>query len=341
MSSIGIKDSRNINIDFLRFIGLILVVLAHVKSPHWLHEIRCFDVPIMVFCSGLTCKGKVFGNYWSYIWKRTKRLLIPSYLFVLFFYAWFYAGEYVATKTIQIDWKDVGNAFLLRNASMMGFLWVIKVFLLIMFVTPLLVKLADRIQSLKILIIVLLIMVCLQQGLVVLCEHVPIKFLRIVYREYFLYLTGYSTVFLLGVKIGKQDNWGKHSLWVSIILLLLVFGSYVGINGLPFQLLSQQYKYPPQFWFILYGAACSVTLWLLIRKQNLKGKLSHFCVWMGQNTIWLYLWHVIGLRVGWMVSDHWAIQYCIVLVFSILVFAFQYYIVKKINKPFFNKYFIG
>lgn len=336
-----ISLNRNLNIDFLRFIGLILIVLAHVQTPHWLHEIRCFDVPLMVFCSGLTCQGKSYGNYWKYIWKRAKRLLVPSYLFVCFFYLLFYIEEYLTTNVLSLDWIDIRNAFLLRNDSLMGFLWVIKVFLLMMFVTPLLVKLADKIKAVYLLVIVCMGFILLQQGLVQLCDYIPYKICRIIYREYLLYLTGYSALFLLGVKIGKANNIRNITLWVSIALLIVVVGTFVSIHGLPFHLLSQQYKYPPQFWFILYGAVCSVTLWMIVRTLKLKNTLSHFFVWMGQNTIWIYLWHIIGLRVDWIVSDHWAIQYFTVLAFSIAVFALQFFVVRKINKPFFNKYFVG
>lgn len=53
---------RNTYIDFLRFIGLTLIILAHVKAPVWITELRCFDVPLMVFVSGISFKflGGVF-----------------------------------------------------------------------------------------------------------------------------------------------------------------------------------------------------------------------------------------------------------------------------------------
>lgn len=332
---------RNLNIDFLRFIGLLLVILAHVQTPHWLHELRCFDVPMMLFCSGLTCKGRSFGNYWSYIWKRTKRLIIPSYVFVIIFYALFYSEAYITTKTFNFDRMDFINALLLRNDSMMGYLWVIKVFLLVMLITPVLIRMADRIKSFVTFILILAAILVAHQGMVVAIDFIPIKIIRIIYREYFLYLTGYSILFFLGVKIGNLVSVSKKDEYMSVVALVVTFVAYVGIHGLPFHLLSQYYKYPPQFWFILYGAAFSVMLWFQIRKLHVKGRLSRFCVWIGQNTIWIYLWHIVGLRVAWAVSNHWAVHYLAVLVFSVLVFAVQYFIVKKINKPFFNKYFIG
>jgi len=48
------NSSRVVQIDILRFIGLSLIVFAHVKPPTILFEIRSFDVPLMLFISGMS-----------------------------------------------------------------------------------------------------------------------------------------------------------------------------------------------------------------------------------------------------------------------------------------------
>lgn len=50
--------SRDIEVDVLRSIGILLIILAHIKAPLMLTIIRCFDVPLMVFVSGLCYSGK-------------------------------------------------------------------------------------------------------------------------------------------------------------------------------------------------------------------------------------------------------------------------------------------
>lgn len=49
---------RDIEVDVLRSIGILLIILAHIKAPVIPTVIRCFDVPLMVFVSGLCYSDK-------------------------------------------------------------------------------------------------------------------------------------------------------------------------------------------------------------------------------------------------------------------------------------------
>lgn len=49
---------RDLSIDLMRAIGLLCVILAHVNPPATLMQIRCFDVPLMLFVSGLVFSGR-------------------------------------------------------------------------------------------------------------------------------------------------------------------------------------------------------------------------------------------------------------------------------------------
>ena len=75
------QPQRDLYIDFLRFIGISLIILAHVEAPSGITQFRSFDVPLMVFVSGLSFSTKG-GGFWKYVWKRVKRLCIPVYLFL-------------------------------------------------------------------------------------------------------------------------------------------------------------------------------------------------------------------------------------------------------------------
>ena len=44
---------REDRIDFLRFIGLSMVIFAHVGPPKLLFQLRNFDVPLLVIISGM------------------------------------------------------------------------------------------------------------------------------------------------------------------------------------------------------------------------------------------------------------------------------------------------
>lgn len=64
MENKDIKTSRDSYIDFLRAIGLLLLVVAHTSAPPAIAAIRTFDVPLMIFISALCYKplrGGVFN----------------------------------------------------------------------------------------------------------------------------------------------------------------------------------------------------------------------------------------------------------------------------------------
>lgn len=55
--------NRDISIDLLRFVGLSCIIFAHIDAPFVLNQLRCFDVPLMLFVSGLTCSGRSIPDY--------------------------------------------------------------------------------------------------------------------------------------------------------------------------------------------------------------------------------------------------------------------------------------
>lgn len=60
---------RDSTIDLLRVLGTLLVILAHVKIPKVMSEIRTFDVVLLVFISGMSLKYAKHKHYFVYIKK--------------------------------------------------------------------------------------------------------------------------------------------------------------------------------------------------------------------------------------------------------------------------------
>lgn len=82
-------------IYLLKFIGLCAVILCHVNPPHQVYNLRNFDVTMLVFASGM---GFAAGrknylespqSYLLYVWKRIKRLVLPTWLFLLVYFVFF------------------------------------------------------------------------------------------------------------------------------------------------------------------------------------------------------------------------------------------------------------
>ena len=89
MNASVIKSSlRNDSIDILRFVAILGIIVIHCDpQSFFVRQLRNFDVPLMVFLSGVGFglsfkRNKI--SYGQYVWKRFKRMVLPTWIFLLF-----------------------------------------------------------------------------------------------------------------------------------------------------------------------------------------------------------------------------------------------------------------
>lgn len=78
-------------IDLLKAIGLLLIILAHAKPGFFIMQLRIFDVALMVLVSGYLAqasytRSKSLAEYYK---KRVIRLYMPTFCFLTFFFLFF------------------------------------------------------------------------------------------------------------------------------------------------------------------------------------------------------------------------------------------------------------
>lgn len=78
---------RDTTIAVMRAIGLMLIILAHVSPPNILFQLRTFDVPMMLFVSGMSyfIAAKKNVSLVPYVISRFKRLVLPAWIFITIF----------------------------------------------------------------------------------------------------------------------------------------------------------------------------------------------------------------------------------------------------------------
>ena len=124
---------RNEKVDILRFIGLSMIIFAHVDPPGILFQLRNFDVPLMILVSAMSFSISYKTNepYQSYVWKRIKRLVFPVWIFLSFYFLalWVFdpGNQELASNTVITSYA------LLEG---IGYVWVIRVFLLVALISP-------------------------------------------------------------------------------------------------------------------------------------------------------------------------------------------------------------
>lgn len=100
---------RDVEVDVLRSIGILLIILAHIKAPLVPTVIRCFDVPLMVFVSGLCYSGRTLGGgttvlHQTDITVHHSDMVVPYHpVYYRIFYIWTtrYNGNY--TKLLALS----------------------------------------------------------------------------------------------------------------------------------------------------------------------------------------------------------------------------------------------
>ena len=134
---------RDVRIDLLRALGLAMVILAHVSPPATIMQIRNFDVPMMVLISGMSfALSYKQENYLDYFWKRIKRLVFPIWIFLSIYFS---AISLFDSPLENLTWKTIVGSYLLVDG--IGYVWIIKVFLLVALVSPLIYRFHQKIPN--------------------------------------------------------------------------------------------------------------------------------------------------------------------------------------------------
>lgn len=298
------QKSRNIGVDYLRVIGLFLIILAHcIQTNTLLFQIRCFDVPLMVFVSALTfsLNFKVI-SYSNYLKQRVLRLIIPLYFFLFCFFSLSFIYSEITETTFLYQGKVIGTLLLQNGKNSIGYVWIIKVFLLMALITPMINQTLKKVNHKASIILCFTIL---------LIYLVTIKFLPTTHQflETLYYLVGYGIVATFAI-ISAQKN--TKTLFLLVLLSTTVFiSSWILANNL-ISFSPQLHKYPPSSYFLTYGITCSIVLHLI--SKYLFTKEITVITWISSNSLWIYFWHIVMIQFTQHLDSY--IQYPIVIIIS-------------------------
>ena len=317
---------RESNIDLLRFVGLSLIILAHVSPPQTLLNIRCFDVPLMVFISGLTCYGKQINFTWKFVGHRFARLVFPVWIFLTIYFSFIFIAKSIGVN-IELTTRQVFESYLLLEG--IGFVWIIRVFLLIALLTPFLTLINAKIKS----SFTFIALFCAMLTLYLVLTFNSVGYNVGIIRDWLYYAIGYSFIFLLGLRIKDLKIVAKGCLFVlmTIIFIALYAMDIKHLHNTTSVILHiNDWKYPPSNLFLVYGIIMSVATYSLVYivKRN---KLNPFVRFVGCNSIWIYLWHIPLVQITAKLDMVWWFRYILVYLFAVIIYNIQLYAVKTIK----------
>lgn len=279
--------SRNTTIDLMRLAGILLIILAHVNPPNVLFQIRTFDVPMMVFVSGMSYyySGKTNVRIVPYILSRFKRLVLPVWVFFSLFFSFIYAFG-VTSFTNDLTIKTIILTFMLSG---FGYVWIIKVFLLVALLSPLLTLLANRVSGyfISILAFFFLMISLLISKLI---PHPTPFIIYFLINDIIIPCISYGSVFILGY---KALSLSKKQIYFSIAMFSTIFIAYIACNYFQYGRIDmpQSYKYPPTLYYVAFSLIMTFTVFMIIKSLKI-GKINPLFEFASSNTIWIYLWHI-------------------------------------------------
>lgn len=280
-----IKERDN-SIDILRAFSMILIVLAHVNAPYVITQLRSFDVPLIVMVSGLCYTGCKNG-YGQYVIKRFKRIYLPVFKFLLVF-----LGPFMALKlfgfNIPWDWDQIFGSFLLLDNPSIGFVWIMRVFLLMALISPVIHLIVNRLKLGGVIIFIALLLILNE---ILYYFYMPLNFcFDFLTHEILMYIIGYLPLLILGLYFRQKTiNISRIALLCGIFICVWVsYSIYIGDLDI-----SKSYKYPPRSWYVLYGMAISIILFYFRKMFSMLPILiNRFLSFVSINSMWVYLWHI-------------------------------------------------
>jgi fucose 4-O-acetylase-like acetyltransferase len=320
--------TRDIRFDILKALGIFSIILAHIIPQNIFFDIRNFDVPLMVIVSGSLFYSSSYNKnstLLTYLYKRIPRLIAPVWLFLSFYFVSIYVAFYLLGKNYPFSLqKDIINSFLLLDG--IGYVWIIRVFILMAVISTLLLNLYKSCRSKNHYFAVLLFIYFFYEILLAIFTKINLEnslFFSSLIRNYIFYTISYGCLFGLGIALPTMKR--KSILVVAgVFLTAFLIGAiylYYTQGVIP---LTQNFKYPPKFYYLSYGIFMSMLTFsvvdLIYTKYNLnnpENRIIQAIVFISKSTLWIYLWHIFFLYLKPNISTNYMISFLIVTLLSI------------------------
>ena len=320
---------RKTYIDFLKVIGLSGIILAHVNSPGVIMMARSFDVPLMVILSAILAADGLQNSKLSltdacrYLSKRIKRLVIPTWVFLTFFFLL----KAMCGEVNKLSYYVY--SFLLTRYGI-GYVWIVLIYIYCALLTPAIHRFGyGKKLWIGIACVYAIYEVCYAHGWG--CYN------RLIMSTFY-YVIPYGIVTAIGYYYGKMSKSVKLSLCLlsGLIFLLLAFYYYRQMGG--FQRV-QIAKYPPRLYYLSYALFASIGLLMICENRKAALFSNPIILFFSRNSFWVYLWHIFYLWIldSILNSLSWWLSFIIVVLFSGMTVYLQQKILDRIERKYHKK----
>lgn len=306
------QPKRIAEIDYLRGIAMLGMILIHTtyyflsdKIALFIWNWSQFAVPVFIFCSSYLFFQKPLNlTIFKYLRKRSIRLLMPYWIFMVFFFLLVFIREPLKLSPYYI----IQSVFVVGGIDIS---WLVLLFLQLTLILQVILISAKKSG----LLFSILLFFSFASSMIFLFFHFGISYKYIMWLPWTLILF-YAYFFT------KFQFFRKFS-WVIIVLAFAVFLSTRFLLKEELKSLSfYDNKYPPNIYFISYGILC-IELLFLISKKNLLDilLLSKLLLFLSKNSYTVFFIHsaVLYIFVGFLHSFgfSWFLFFFLILSISI------------------------
>jgi probable poly-beta-1,6-N-acetyl-D-glucosamine export protein len=304
---------RNFFIDYLRGFAMLVMMLTHVTAYYpsnsiafalwnWSH----FAVPIFLFCSAYlffqkSMKG--LPTFFPYVKKRFLRLLVPYYLFLLFFLPTLY---YLTPN--NVTFKYIVDSFLLTGGVDIN--WLVLLFLLVT-------------------ILVYGIVFFWQKARVLFWGFFGMSFLSVIILLFVTPAVSYKWImwlpwsFVLYVIFFYILFEKKHKYLISLFLFLLggFSLSYFVRDSLSQSVILIHNKYPPNSLYLFYSMSVMLFILFLLKRFSFPKNIAKILSFFSRYSYQIYFVHYFVLIVfaTFLPQLHWSWEVFFLVVVAVTV----------------------
>jgi peptidoglycan/LPS O-acetylase OafA/YrhL len=342
---------RNLNLDVLRLIGVLIIMIAHSSPPDWLFQLRNFGTPLLIVSSAMTYAviySKKNIDMLSFLKKRLTRLTIPIWIFLTFFFS----VILVITKIIGIPYvfsqEKIIQSYLLIDG--IGFVWIFKVYIILALITPLVVVINKKVASENVYYLGVFLSYVIYEFLVYVISPNIEGAMKLVFDNVIFIVIPYSLLYFYGYRL---RNMGELKQKILTFLYLIVFSFMACQKYFEFGhfVPTQLYKYPPTIYYLSYALLAIHVVYFIFKDLELSNmKCVPLVVWMSSNSLWIYLWHIMAFYIWkgfWDLPNGDVVKFLMMaaflLSFGVIVTKLQLCVVKFVtekNNPAINKLMI-
>jgi peptidoglycan/LPS O-acetylase OafA/YrhL len=292
---------RDTSLDLMRFLGVLVLMLAHAGPPDWLFQLRNFGTPLLVVASGATY-AVIYRDralqVVSFLTKRLTRLIVPAWCFLTFFFAFFFAAFSLLDQPSPFDrpypfsLRQILFSYAFSGGTGISFVWIFKVYVMLALFTPLALKIKAGIPNNTRYFSLLALAYGLYELTVALSAPFIPRSLSVFINNVVFVGTAYALLYLYGMKISELTNRQLFAVSAGSMAVFIAMGFFLAQDQGKF-VYTEDYKYPPQLYYLAYAMfALNLAYWAC---RNYLCKFHYAWVeWLSANSLWIYLWRIFA-----------------------------------------------